>query len=110
MVPGDGIASSAEVIAAAEIAARRFIAADFDALAIKNGSVISASMFGALAGAEVLPFPREAFEAAIRAGGKGIEGSLRAFAAGYAAAQAGAEPVPRPRQSLPKPRRVGRNA
>ena len=64
MVPGDGIASSEEVMAAAEIAARRVIAADFDALAIRNGSVISASLFGALAGAGVLPFPREAFEAA----------------------------------------------
>ncbi|MGL4281793.1 MAG: 2-oxoacid:acceptor oxidoreductase family protein, partial [Albidovulum sp.] len=76
MVPGDGIASSEEVMAAAEVAARRFIAADFDRLAIANGSVISASLFGALAGAEVLPFPREAFEAAISAGGKGVEGSL----------------------------------
>lgn len=96
MVPGDGIASSAEVMAAAEIAARRFIAADFDALAIQNGSVISASLFGALAGAEALPFPRAAFEAAIKAGGKGVEGSLRAFAAGYAAAQAGADVQAKP--------------
>ena len=88
MAPGDGIASSAEVMAAAEIAARRFIAADFDALAIRNGSVISASLFGALAGSGALPFPREAFEAAIRAGGKGVEGSLRAFGAAYDAAQA----------------------
>ncbi|GLS87043.1 indolepyruvate oxidoreductase [Cypionkella aquatica] len=87
MVPGDGIASSEEVIAAAEVAARRFIAADFDTLAIAQGSVISASLFGAIAGAEVLPFPREAFEAAIKAGGKGAEASLRAFAAGFAAAQ-----------------------
>lgn len=96
MAPGDGIASSAEVMAAAEIAARRFIAADFDALAIRNGSVISASLFGALAGSGALPFPREAFEAAIRAGGKGVEGSLRAFGAAYDAAQAPvarAEPV-----------------
>lgn len=81
MVPGDGIASSEEVRATAEVASRRFIAADFDALAIANGSVISASLFGALAGAGVLPFPREAFERAISAGGKGVEGSLRAFAA-----------------------------
>ena len=87
MVPGDGIASSEEVMAAAEVAARRFIAADFDALAVAQGSVISASLFGALAGAEVLPFPREAFEAAIKSGGKGAEASLRAFAAGFAAAQ-----------------------
>lgn len=83
MVPGDGIASSDEVMAAAEVAARRVIAADFDALAVAHGSVISASLFGALAGAGVLPFPSAAFEAAIRAGGKGVDGSLRAFAAAF---------------------------
>jgi len=95
MVPGDGIASSAEVMAAAEIAARRFIAADFDALALANGSVISASLFGALAGSGALPFPRVAYEAAIRASGKGVEGSLRAFGAALAAAAnpVGVEPV-----------------
>ncbi len=85
-VPGNGIASSAEVMATADIAARRFIAADFDALAVKHGSVISASLFGALAASEALPFSREAFEAAIKAGGKGVEGSLRTFAAGFEAA------------------------
>ncbi len=83
MVPGDGIASSEEVRAAAGIAARRFIAHDFDTLAIKNGSVISASLFGALAGSGALPFDRAAFESAIRAGGKGVEGSLRAFGAAF---------------------------
>jgi indolepyruvate ferredoxin oxidoreductase beta subunit len=93
MVPGDGIASSDEVMAAAEIAARRFIAADFEALAVANGSVISASLFGALAGSGALPFPREAFEAAIRAGGKGIEGSLRAFDAAFSAASGPVEPA-----------------
>lgn len=106
MVPGDGIASSEEVMAAAEVAARRLIAADFDALAIKAGSVISASLFGALAGAEVLPFPRAAFEDAIRKGGKGVEASLRAFDVGYKAAQEGARaPVtsaPQPRADTPK--------
>lgn len=101
MVPGDGIASSEEVMAAAEIAARRLIAADFDALALKSGSVISASLFGALAGAEVLPFPRESFEAAIRKGGKGIEPSLRAFEAGYKAAKEGV-PAPEPAARVAK--------
>ena len=88
-VPGDGIANGAEVLAAADIAARRVIAADFDALAIAQGSVISASLFGALAAAEVLPFPRDAFEAAIAKGGKGVQPSLKAFAAGYEAARSG---------------------
>lgn len=102
MVPGDGIASSAEVMAAAEVAARRFIAADFDALAVGVGSVISASLFGALAGSGALPFGREAFEAAIRAGGKGVDGSLRAFAAGFAAVGAVAAPVAAAAAVMPK--------
>ncbi len=92
MVPGDGIASAEEVLAAADVAARRLIKADFDAVAVKEGSVISASLFGALAASEVLPFPVAAFEAAICAGGKGAEASLRAFRAGYAAALGAAEP------------------
>ena len=49
----------------------------------RKGSVISATMFGALAAAEALPFPRAAFEAPIRAGGTGVEASLRAFAAAF---------------------------
>ena len=106
MVPGDGIANSAEVIAAAEIAARRLILADFDALAVAAGSVISASLFGALAAAGVLPFPRAAFEATIAAGGKGIAASLRAFAAGFDAASAGTAAVekasPAPVSPAPK--------
>jgi len=87
-VPGDGIASSEEVLAAAQVAARQVVVADFDAIAVRNGSVISASLFGALAGSGALPFPRDAFEAAIRRGGKGVEGSLRAFAAACEAAGA----------------------
>ena len=102
MVPGDGIASSDEVMAAAEIAARRVIAADFDALAIRNGSVISASLFGALAGAAILPFPREAFEAAIKAGGKGTEASLKAFAAAFDIAANPKPDVPPEPQATPQ--------
>ncbi len=78
-VPGDGMANSIEVQAAAEIAAQRFIAFDMEAIAQQNSSVISASLLGALAGSGGLPFPREAFEAAIRGSGRGIDASLRAF-------------------------------
>ncbi|MCC5999728.1 MAG: indolepyruvate oxidoreductase subunit beta family protein [Pararhodobacter sp.] len=93
MVPGDGIADPNEVRAAAEIAARKLIMADLDTLATQQGSVISASLFGALAGSGALPFPREAYEAAIRASGKGVEASLRAFGVGYETAQRGVEPA-----------------
>ena len=87
-VPGDGIASTrAEVLAAADSRRKAaFIAADFRCTGSeREGSVISASLFGALAASGALPFRRDAFEAAIRAGGKGIDGSLRAFAAGFEA-------------------------
>lgn len=87
-VPGDGIASVEEVRAAAETAAARLVLGDMERLARDSGSVISASLFGALAGAEVLPFPRRAFEDAIRASGRGVEASLRAFAAGHDAVNA----------------------
>lgn len=101
MAPGDGIASSESVKAAAEIAARQLILADFEQVAVQSGSVISASLFGALAGSRSLPFPRSAFEDAIRAAGKGVEPSLRAFAAGFAAAD---QPVPVTLQEAPKPK------
>ena len=95
MAPGDAIASSDEVLAAAQVAARQLIAADFETLALRGGSVISAALFGALAASGALPFPRAAFEAAIRAGGKGVEGSLRTFAAAFdAVVSPEAAPVP----------------
>lgn len=81
--PGNGIGNPEVVVEATDFASRRTIAFDMETMAIRNGSVISASMFGALAGSGALPFPREAFEATIRAGGKGVEPSLKAFAAAY---------------------------
>jgi len=54
-----------------------------DTLAAKCGSVISSSLFGALAAADALPFSKDAFEATIRGGGKGVEASLKAFNAAY---------------------------
>lgn len=86
IVPADGEGDPELVATAAGIAARRLIAFDMQRMAEAVGSVISASMFGALAGSGALPFPREAFEAAIRGGGKGIEPSLKAFSLGYEAA------------------------
>lgn len=92
IVPGDGIADAAAVREAAMQVSRRLVAADFEAAAVAAGSVISATLFGALAASGALPFPRAAFEAAIRAGGRGGDRSLRAFAAGFDAALAGDRP------------------
>ncbi|MEM7693674.1 MAG: indolepyruvate oxidoreductase subunit beta family protein [Pseudomonadota bacterium] len=100
IVPGDGVFDKTPVLAAAEASAARFLAADLEALAAQNGSVISASLFGALAGANVLPFPRAAFEATIERSGKGVAASLKAFGAGFEAvrgtAASGSEALPVP--------------
>jgi indolepyruvate ferredoxin oxidoreductase, beta subunit len=85
--PGDGTGDPLVVVDAADFAAKRTIAFDMEGLALQNGSVISAALFGALAAAGVLPFDRAAFEATIKAGGRGAEPSLRAFDAAYARAR-----------------------
>ena len=82
MAPGDGIGDGGKVYDAALASAKRFIAFDMAALAEASGSVISAVLFGALAGSGALPFEREAYAQTIRAAGVGVEPSLRAFAAG----------------------------
>jgi indolepyruvate ferredoxin oxidoreductase beta subunit len=86
----DGRVDAEALLAAGRDAARRFVAADFAKLAEDARSVISASLFGALAGTGALPFPRDAFEAAIRRGGVGVEASLAAFASGHDTARAAA--------------------
>jgi indolepyruvate ferredoxin oxidoreductase beta subunit len=85
VVPGNGIADSTSVLEAAHRHARRFLHDDFQSLARAKGSVISAALFGALAGCGELPFEDTAFQDTIRRSGLGVEASLRAFAAGLAA-------------------------
>lgn len=87
--PGDGTGNPLVVVDATEFAARKTIAFDLNTMAIENGSIISSSMFGALAGSGALPFSKEAFETTIKSGGKGIEASLRSFRAAYTRAQTG---------------------
>jgi indolepyruvate ferredoxin oxidoreductase beta subunit len=79
--PGDGIANSRAVEAIARKKSKRLITHDFQRLADANDSAISASLFGAIAAAGVLPFPRDSFEETIKAGGRGIGASLAAFSA-----------------------------
>jgi indolepyruvate ferredoxin oxidoreductase beta subunit len=81
--PGDGRASSAKVHATAQAASKRFIAFDMEKIAADNGTMISASLLGALAGSDALPFTRESYEQAISAGGRGAKASLAAFGAAY---------------------------
>lgn len=91
---GDGRVGGAQVLEACETSAKRLALGDFQALAEANGSVISATLFGALAACEALPFGREAFEAAIQRGGIGVASSLKAFDAAYRMVQGRAQPMP----------------
>lgn len=101
----DGRVGADELLAVCRKAARRLVAADMAGIAEATGSVISAALFGALAGSGALPFPRDAFEAAIRRGGIGVEASLRAFAQGFAAAdgEGGAAAPPVAEKAAPSP-------
>lgn len=89
MVPGDGIADSGKVLLAARAAARTIVAFDMERVAVQQGSVISASLFGALAGSGRLPFPVEAYLDVIRSSGRGVEASIRAFEKARSLAEAG---------------------
>ncbi len=88
---GDGRVDSARLLLHAQKAARRFIHFDMAEQAERSGSVISAVLFGALAGSGVLPFSRTQFEATIERGGLGVKASLAAFGAAYELAQRDAE-------------------
>ncbi|MEM8854225.1 MAG: indolepyruvate oxidoreductase subunit beta family protein, partial [Pseudomonadota bacterium] len=102
--PGRGILDDGPILEAAREASKIFHNADLERLAVDNGSVISASLFGALAGAKVLPFERAAFEETIRQSGRGVEASLRAFAAGYDAITKGpADIADPPAEEAPRP-------
>ena len=106
---GDGRVDSAELLALAARSAKRFIGFDMAQAAEESGSVISAVLFGALAGSGVLPFSRAQFEATIERGGVGVKPSLKAFGRAFEQAQrdpqsaeASAEPVLE--QPAPAPR------
>lgn len=88
MQPSDGRLDPAALQAAVQRHARELHLLDLQALAAQAGTAISAVLLGALAGTGALPFGRAALEDAIRAGGKGVEASLRGFALAFDAVQA----------------------
>ena len=107
---GDGRVDPSKLLEGGCAAAKRFFHADFAAAAEETGSVISAVLFGALAESGALPFARDAFEAAIRRGGVGVESSLRAFAAGAQLARGAAPARSTHSDSVPGPALGGRLA
>jgi indolepyruvate ferredoxin oxidoreductase beta subunit len=92
----DGRVDGNAMLKASEEASRRLHAFDMASIAEATGSLVSAVLFGALAGSGTLPFQRMAFEATIRRGDVGVESSVRAFNAGFEAAASGSAPVTTP--------------
>lgn len=84
MQMADGRFPSDRILAAGRGLARRFVPLDLAEMARVAGTVISAPMFGALAGAGVLPWPRTLSESLL-AGGRGAKASLAGFKAAFAA-------------------------
>jgi indolepyruvate ferredoxin oxidoreductase beta subunit len=106
----DGRVDTEKLTEACRTAARTMHAFDMAAIADATGSVISAVLLGAVAGAGVLPFPRQAFEGAIKRGGKGIQASLAAFTAGFEATTAGVATVKTAAAAMPPPTLDGQDS
>lgn len=94
MTPGNGVADSAAVLDIVKNSARQLVIDDMQALAVSRGSVISASLFGALAGSGALPFSQAEFESVVERSGVGVKPSLAALRAAALVAQRSAPPPP----------------
>ncbi len=88
MAMGDGRLDDAPLRSLLREVARSSLVLDLNDLATRHGTVISAVLFGALAGSGSLPWPRALCEAVITAGGLGVNASLAGFGAAFDAASA----------------------
>lgn len=100
MEPLDGRYDAAVVLDTAQKMAQRLVAFDMARVATQSSTVISAVMFGALAGAGVLPWSRALCETVITRGSLGVAASLRGFALAFeqaaGSAEAAAPPIAAP--------------
>lgn len=94
MTPGNGVADSAAVMDVVRGAAKRLVIDDMQTLAVSQGSVISASLFGALAGSGVLPFTQADYEAVVERSGVGVKASLAALRAAADVARKAQDQLP----------------
>lgn len=88
MQMGDGRFESARVLAAGEELAKKFVTLDLEKIARETGTMVSATLFGALAGVGAFPWDRATCEAAI-GGGRSAGASRAGFNAAFDAAQRG---------------------
>jgi indolepyruvate ferredoxin oxidoreductase beta subunit len=96
MQPGDGRADAQRLLDVVRTFSREHHVFDMGAAAREAGTVVSAVMLGAIAASGLFPFPREAYERAVRGGDAGATGklsrmaeaSLRGFAKAFDAVNA----------------------
>ena len=84
----DGTADTAFILNLSSRYASRFVHFDLLELVQRHGTMISAGLFGAIAGAGVLPFQRETFTQVLAAG-KGAAANRAAFDESFERAQSG---------------------
>ena len=82
---GDGRLDNAALLSLVQSVSRAHQVLDMQRIAQEQGTVVSAVMFGALAGSGVLPFERQVCIEVIGSGGRGAEASVRGFDAAWQA-------------------------
>ncbi len=83
----DGRAENTELLEIVGNYSRAHWAVDMSELARDANTVVSAVLMGAIAGSELLPLPRKAFEETIRQSGRGVEASLNGFSRAFETVQ-----------------------
>ena len=81
--PGDGRLDSAQLLAVVQAACRTMHLLDMPAIAREHGTAVSAVMLGAIAGSDLFPFPRSAYEAVLQDSGRGAQASRAGFDAAF---------------------------
>ncbi len=89
---GDGTSDAQQLLELVRGQGRRAIVFDMEATAQRHGSVISAVLLGAISGAAVLPFAKEAYAAAISGSGLAVDTNLAAFEDAHRLAEGGGRP------------------
>lgn len=82
-VPGDGRLDSAALLSLIQAVSREHHVLDMQRIAQEEGTVVSAVMFGALAGSGVLPFDQNLCLTVIAQSGRGAEASQQGFNAAW---------------------------
>jgi len=92
--PGDVRIDPEYLLSAVAAQCQRLVHFDMAACAAATGSIINAVLFGAVAGAGVLPFSRQAFTASIQRSSVAVAANLAGFDLGFAIASGESKDLP----------------